>query len=589
MGSFKLKLVGYFLLLSVLPLAAAFWGFSAVAAKSETRRVDARLQAGLRASLAAYQERLDRAETTATTLARDPAFQRELQRRDRGSLTRMLRDSPEVYVRAGSFRIGRPQSPAASREVAVYTRNGLAGSVTAYVSYNETLTTTLRERSGLGAADLVALLQGRRILSSSPSDLTGSLDLAPGRTSSVTIGGEKYRALTAGSLSQRPAIRLAVVSPQKLIDSANNASRRHLLLGLLASLLLVAFVAYVEGRSIVRTLRQLVEATRAIARGSLDKRVPVRGRDEFAQLGSAFNEMADQLEERVAELEAERARLREAFARFGQALGATHDLDQLLRVIVETALEATGARRAVLIADDGERVAAGAADASGETLKLPLTAGRSSFGTLCLIGESFDEEQAMTAASLASHAVVALDNARLHRIVERQALVDGLTGLANRRHCEDALAAEVSRSDRMGTPLGVVFGDLDDFKAVNDIHGHAAGDAVLREVAAVLQENVRDADVAGRWGGEEFLLLLPGTDAAGAWQLAERVRHAIAARTILTADGTAIRVTCSFGVAARPPAEDGEELLAAADAALYRAKRTGKDRVEVDTAVSSLR
>src|SRR5437870_9883698 len=104
MGSFKLKLVVYFLALSVLPLAAAFWAFSAVAAKSETRRVDARLQAGLRASLAAYQEQLDRAATTATTLARDPVFQRELQLRDSGSLFRMLRDAPEVYVRAGSFR-----------------------------------------------------------------------------------------------------------------------------------------------------------------------------------------------------------------------------------------------------------------------------------------------------------------------------------------------------------------------------------------------------------------------------------------------------------------------------------------------------
>ena len=99
MGSFKLKLVGYFLLLSLLPLAAAFWGFSAVAAKSETRRVDARLQAGLRAALVAYDERLDAAQQSATALARDRTFQAELYRRDRYDLARTLRDAPDVELR----------------------------------------------------------------------------------------------------------------------------------------------------------------------------------------------------------------------------------------------------------------------------------------------------------------------------------------------------------------------------------------------------------------------------------------------------------------------------------------------------------
>ena len=116
----------------------------------------------------------------------------------------------------------------------------------------------------------------------------------------------------------------------------------------------------------------------------------------------------------------------------------------------------------------------------------------------------------MTAGSLASHAAIALENARLHRIVERQALVDGLTGIANRRQCEDALTAEISRADRLGAPMTLVLADLDDFKAVNDVHGHTVGDDVLREFASVLKATVRDSDLAGRWGGEEFMLLLPG-------------------------------------------------------------------------------
>jgi diguanylate cyclase (GGDEF)-like protein len=194
------------------------------------------------------------------------------------------------------------------------------------------------------------------------------------------------------------------------------------------------------------------------------------------------------------------------------------------------------------------------------------------------VGDSFSKEQRMNAASLAAHAVVALENARLHGMVERQALVDGLTGLANRRAASDALHAEVARAERLETPLAVVLADLDEFKEVNDVHGHAVGDEVLRVVAEVLRETLRESDVAGRWGGEEFLLLLPGADEEGAAQLAERVRVALAARGIPSAPG--LRVTASFGVAEYAGETNSEQLLEAADGALYRAKRAGKDRVE---------
>jgi len=184
----------------------------------------------------------------------------------------------------------------------------------------------------------------------------------------------------------------------------------------------------------------------------------------------------------------------------------------------------------------------------------------------------------MNAASLAAHAVVALENARLHGMVERQALVDGLTGLANRRAASDALHAEAARAERLGTPLSIVLADLDGFKDVNDVHGHAVGDAVLRAFAAVLRETLRESDLAGRWGGEEFLLLLPGADEEGAVQLAERVRIALAERSVPSAPG--LRVTASFGVAEYAGETNTEELVASADGALYRAKRAGKDRVE---------
>jgi diguanylate cyclase (GGDEF)-like protein len=312
-------------------------------------------------------------------------------------------------------------------------------------------------------------------------------------------------------------------------------------------------------RRIVRSMRRVMAAVRGGAPRGLQERT-------------------EQLEARLAELEAERVRVRDALAHFGEALAATHDAKQLLPIVAAAAAEATAARSCRIISVDGSVVASGDPGGDGERLTLPLTASNVHFGTLELVGDSFDEEQRLTAASLASHAVVALENARLHRMVEQQALVDSLTGLANRRACSDALQAEAARARRFGTPLSVVLADLDGFKEVNDVHGHAVGDEVLQTFADVLRRTVRDSDVAGRWGGEEFLLLLPGADADGAVQLAERVRAALPARRIADAEG--LRVTASFGVAEHRPGSDAEHLLAAADEALYRAKRSGKDRVE---------
>jgi diguanylate cyclase (GGDEF)-like protein len=579
-GSFKVKLVAYFLLLSLLPLAAAFWGFSTVAAQSEARRVDARLQAGLRATLAAYQEALGSADDAAGRLARQPSFQRALVARDRPALERMLRGKPHLAVEApGGFHVGRRYQSAATRQVAVVGPGGARGAVIASVPLDRALVRRLEARSGLESADHVLLVEGGQIVAG-PAGVGGSFNLRSGKTRTVSIGGTKYRALVAGTLEERPSATLGVISPQALIDAANRKATNQLLIGLVAALVFVACVAYVEGRAIVRTIRRLVDAAHAIARGDLQQRVPVQGRDEFALLGRTFNQMAFQLQTRLDELEAERGRLRDVTSRFGEALGATHDADQLMRLVVEAAIEATSAAGGVLVGTSGSLVTAGYPDKGSERLEVPLQAGSISFGSLLLFGDDFSEEDRMTAISLASHAVVALENARLHRIVERQALIDGLTGLANRRQCEETLADELARVERFGGSLAVVVADLDWFKDVNDRHGHPAGDSVLAEFAVLLQETVRDVDLAGRWGGEEFVLILPGTDLTGGAQLAERIRVALAGRIVLAVDRTPITVTASFGVAATPPARTAPELFAAADAAMYQAKRAGKNRVE---------
>jgi diguanylate cyclase (GGDEF)-like protein len=468
---------------------------------------------------------------------------------------------------------------AATRGVAVVGAAGARGTVVAFVPLDRSLVQSLEGRSGLEADDHVVLVEDGRIVIGPPG-AQGRLDVLTGKTHTVSLGGTRYRVLVAGTLGEQSEATLGVISPQAQIDAANREATNRLLVGLIASLLLVLCVAYVEGRAIVRNIRRLVDAARAIARGDLKQRVPVQGRDELALLGRTFNQMAFQLQTRLDELAAERGRLRDVISRCGEALGATHDSEQLMRLVVEAAVEATSASGGVLVGRSGEFVQTGNPDKGNDKIELPLQAGPISFGSLILFADSFTDEDRMTATSLASHAVVALDNARLHRIVERQALVDGLTGLANRRQCEDALSSELARVERFGGSLAVVLADLDSFKDVNDRYGHPAGDAVLREFADLLQDSLRDIDLASRWGGEEFLLVLPGTDLAGGAQVAERIRVALAGRILLSVDGTPIPVTASFGVAAAPPATTASELFAAADAALYDAKRAGKNRVQ---------
>jgi two-component system cell cycle response regulator len=173
----------------------------------------------------------------------------------------------------------------------------------------------------------------------------------------------------------------------------------------------------------------------------------------------------------------------------------------------------------------------------------------------------------------------ALHDELAHRNAELEQLArtDVLTGLANRRHADDVLRATIASSRRHSRTMSAVLVDIDRFKSVNDGHGHAAGDAVLREVALRLTAGLREEDVAARWGGEEFLLLLP--DSPDATVVCERLRASISDRPINVHGLLELYVSASFGWAPWTGEETGEALVGRADVALYAAKAEGRNRV----------
>lgn len=215
--------------------------------------------------------------------------------------------------------------------------------------------------------------------------------------------------------------------------------------------------------------------------------------------------------------------------------------------------------------------------------------GASSSGVLALYDrlgdDDFDDTDLRTVHTFAGHAAIAVDNVRAHQEAQRLSHTDPLTGLYNYRHLKDLLRREINRSNRFGHPLCVIVMDLDRFKEVNDTYGHAAGDAVLVEFSRRVSAEVRGVDLAFRYGGEEFVLLLPETDGLGGITLAQRLGQVVRESRV-TVTGTrepamgdvTVSVTVSIGVAVFPEhGGGGAEVLEAADDALYAAKAAGRD------------
>jgi diguanylate cyclase (GGDEF)-like protein len=219
---------------------------------------------------------------------------------------------------------------------------------------------------------------------------------------------------------------------------------------------------------------------------------------------------------------------------------------------------------------------------------LPLAAGGHLVGVMGISEGAFAEGRRRTVAMSATLLAIGIRNAQLFNEVRDNSLRDGLTGCFNRTHAIDVIDTELRRARRSQAPVSLIMFDIDHFKDINDRYGHQCGDAVLAAIGSRMRELLRASDLKCRYGGEEFLVLLPETALEGAKRVADTLRRELADRPVPWKDET-IAITASFGVTTALSSEvDGQGLIARADAALYRAKDQGRNcvRLSIESAVA---
>jgi diguanylate cyclase (GGDEF)-like protein len=647
--SFRGRLRLFFVLLVIVPMIALAVVLFTLSARSETGKVDAGVSAGVRTAFAVYSETADDAEPALREVASDPRLRAALTS-GRGIEGRMseLVGGPDEIVSIELYSeddrlIARAGSPAgiAPKAAPLGVGGQTLGTLAVSLTDADDFAARVRNLTGLE----VAVFRGGERLAATMDGIGERSELGePREPRDYDLSGEQYRGRVDRVLEPAgPDLELAAF--RETGDLSETLARDRLLIGalLLGFLVVALLAAAVVGRALTGQIGTFLAAARRLARGNFAHPVPISGRDEFAELGREFNSMSAQLEAKIEEVERKRQELEETIRRVGDALATGLDRHGVVALAVRTALDACEAdagralpldqgafgesqagsmdaglltaieaaeRRAFDVrAEVGPellepidpdappprpRRATSASVGDAYALAVPLrvllwTPSPEYLGVVSIArrGRKFSREEEEVLEYLTGQAVVSIENASLHETVERQAVTDELTGLANMRAFQTTLEREIERSRRFQSPLGLVMVDLDNFKKINDEHGHQQGDEVLAGVARVLRDFSRDIDAPARYGGEELAVILPQTDSEGAALLAERMREAVERLRVPRVGGRgSLRVTASFGVAALPEsAADRDGLVAAADAALYRAKRGGRNRVERAEAV----
>lgn len=522
--------------------------------------------------------------------------------------------------------------------VPVIARGDVPGVLVALVVLDEDawLPNVMHDYLGVDGALLSTSARETRVVSVSrrPGNIWPQGLLVPGLLDQAVLAGAPYR--DALDLNDRTTLvvaepilnlqgqavgALAVGVPLASVDSMVRENSWFIwgftLLGL-ALALPIALLAYRDTMAPMRAIRQ---AMQRFASGHLDVRTDIRTKDEFEHLGQGFNRMAEAI--------AEHQQRMEGFNALTSLLIAQGEPEELLGRVLNEIIRLTCAETGVFYLVDrsgGEtrpqlwpRVAYGADMTALESLQfgeglvgeaarqqrtlvaspplqehpvvihygfaqvlprelvaIPVLYQDEVLGVLLLASSvPFDFGQRNMLEYVSNQVAIFLENAFVHEEVRRLSMTDDLTGLYNRRHLLARLQEEFTRAQRYGTPLSVLLLDVDHFKAINDTLGHAAGDRVLQAVAQALRSNLRESDLCGRHGGEEFLVGLPSTGLHQALIVADKIRKAVAALDVPELNGRT--VTVSVGVASGEASL--EALLETADRRMYEAKHGGRNQV----------
>lgn len=356
------------------------------------------------------------------------------------------------------------------------------------------------------------------------------------------------------------------------------ARQQSLVIAGVALIVTLLLIGTLISRTVSRPVRQVTEAMTRAAEGDLILRVPSAGNDEIARMADSFNRMGAQLASTYDGLKREQDKLTTTIGAADEGIVVTNGKGNV--VLVNPAAEALLGKSAHDVMRQGFLKLFD----SPPEMQRRLEAGSSSrevivhnSRTLSLQVSTIRGRDGVTVGSAALFRDIT-EEKRLEEELRRLAVTDPLTGLYNRRHLAEALGKEFERSRRHQLPLSVLLCDVDQFKSFNDRHGHECGDLVLQMVARHLTAALRTHDLPCRYGGEEFLAVLPSTSAPGAYSVAERLRRDIAANPV-----NGLHITVSIGVASFPvvAADSPQVLIDAADRALYDAKEAGRNRVRV--------
>jgi len=389
--------------------------------------------------------------------------------------------------------------------------------------------------------------------------------------------GPRCAACHATDAKTRGVIK--IVSPMAPIEAAilNVRIQSVLVIGV-ALILTMLLTGYVLGRSIVRPIESVTGAMMRISSGDFGSTVPFRGGGEIGRMAASFNLMTSNLKLGYDLLLREREKLTTIIEAAREAIVVT-DAGNNIVLINSAATELLG-KSDQQIRDEGflkllddpellQRLLHGLGK-NGHTETISYRERK-----LLVSAASIDGDHGQLIGSAALIRDVT-DEQRMMTELKHISITDALTEVFNRRYLDATLATEFDRVRRTGKPLSVLLLDIDFFKKFNDTHGHDQGDRVLQAVGATMKASIRDYDSACRYGGEEFVLILPETDEKGAVVVGERLRLAIEALVI---DG--LHVTISLGAATYPKLSvtQSQALLEAADAALYKAKEGGRNRL----------